>query len=316
MPAKGARTRSAGTLEDRLRRQLSLSLGHGLTATDTFIKLVRACALVTCLTLLGLLAGFGGLLAGFIFESSAQQAPLAASFAMLRSLLTVEFLIIGGFLSAEIVRSLLVSIHLKRFYRDEYLGTWSLLYHRVLGPELVVEDFWRQLYRKPTLFYNLKFPAYSKTLEDHLRFLAAFLEALRDTARGPLQIYYLHWTAGHGRIHRLRIRKILWTMIVLYPLLGFIPLLMLRTSVVWLLLGYAAFLLLAGSAMLAWEGALAVQQRARMKALCEFLLDEGGPDPQTLPPPPDIIGSRGRQWWVKTVERVARRLNWRGGLEE
>ena len=227
-----------------------------------------------------------------------------------------EFIIVSLMLCFVVVRAVLVFIYINRFYRDEYLGTWSLLYHGVIGPELAVEDFWRPLYKKPTVFGAIKYPALSKTLELHLRFLISFLEALRDLAKGPLKVFYIHWLAGHGRLQRFRMRKF-WILIALYPLLVVYPLWQIQQlSWYWIILGYVGFLLLMTSAILFGDGTLELQYRARMRALCEFLLDEGGPDPLTLPPPPEILGSPMRQRWVKLFERVARWFNWRGGTEE
>jgi hypothetical protein len=309
-------TRPKGTLRERLQSQLSLSLGSGITSTQTLITLVRAAALVIFVLLLGILVGMLVLLGYFIVEVLWQQPPQALPL-FERVIIAFEFAFFTILISITLTRSLLVAIHLKRFFHSEYLNTWSLLYHRVLGPELAVEDFWRPLYTKPTAFSTLKFPSYSKNLEDHLRFLAAFLDALRDCARGPQKVFYLHWVAGHMRIRRYRMRKVLWIIISLYPLIAFIPLWRMQPLYwYWIILGYLAYLLLAVCAFLLADGPLELQHRARTRALCEFFLDEGGPDPATLPPPPEIFGSPLRRWWVMFYERIVRFFHWRGGAEE
>jgi hypothetical protein len=314
------RSRPQGTLDERLQRQLSLSLDNGFIATEELIGWVRAGSLVTfCAQLICFFASV--VLMAYLVRSAnstgvhnnTQQLPFDSWFVVI---ITIEAVFIGVALTVGLIRSLLVFVHLRQFYRDEYLGTWSLFYHRVLGPELAVEDYWRPFYRKPTTFSALKFPAYSKTLEGHLHFLAAFIEALRDSTRGPLKIYYLHWMAGHNRLQRLRSRKMFWIILVLYPLFCYYPLSTMHVLWYWLILGYIGFLLIVGCAILGADGVMELQHRARMRALCEFLLDEGGPDPQTLPEPPEIFGSPQRQRWVKFFEQVARLFNWRGGQEE
>lgn len=288
-----------------------------LTRVASAVTFLITLALLTLISILGVL----GLMETGLFGSQTGTQSVQAGFftpqdKFLEVVLAIEFIFIGIMLCVTLIRVLLITLFLGRFYKSEYLSAWSALYHCKLGPELAVEDFWRQLYRKPTLFNALKFPDYSKTLENHLRFLSSFFEALIDTARGPRQIYYLHSAAGHWRMHRFKVRNIMLVILCIYPLLFSVPFWMLHIAWYWIALGCVGFLLLMGCAMASAYGPLEVQHRARLRALCEFFLDEGGPDPQILPPLPDIIGSPLRQRWVKWMERAARLFGWRGGIEE
>lgn len=310
-----------GTLDQRLRRILAASTAGGLLPTPLLLSLVRLAAGVSAIASAAVVLIIFILFYMYFSDAIAamRQNTLPTSYSVpdFIYIISFEFVVFVGIALFGLIRTVLITINIRRFYQQEYLGTWSLLYHRALGPELAGEDYWRPLYRKPSLFHPLKFPAFSRSLEQHLLFLAAFLDALRDIASGPNQVHYVHFIAGYTRLQRICMRRALWIILLLYPLLiaiplGFIPI---KISLGWIVSGYCGFLVLMVCAILATDGVIELQMRARLRALCEFFLDAGGPELRQLPPPPRIFGSRLRQGWVRLVERIARNLNWRGGIE-
>jgi len=226
-------------------------------------------------------------------------------------------LVVLAFASLWIVaRGVLVGIGAGRFYEQEYLRAWQLLEHRWVGPVLAEEEYWRPIYAyRAAALVKPRFGELSRTLELHLNFGARFLEALEDLAAGPGRMRRYSARQGFMRMAQARMRWMIWAAPIYgmaIGIIGWITVLASGDPRAWLLLlgGVAAAGLLF-LIVLAQQGPLLLLERARLMALCEFLLDEPQLDRESLTEPGEP-GSLLRRRFVELHERVSRACGWRG----
>jgi cell division protein FtsW (lipid II flippase) len=257
--------------------------------------------------------GFLQLRASFAQFSSPTPAPLM--FNPLK-LIGGELLVLAVVSIWVLIRGVLVGLGAARFYQQEYRRAWQLLEHNWVGPVFAEEEYWRPIYAsRQRALVKRRFGEFSKSLEDHLNFGAHFLEALEDLAHGPGRMRYYSSYQGYVRTASARMRWMIWVMpayILLVGGIGSAPIVASGQPWSWLLFpGVVVLAALLTLIMLAQMGPQLLLERARISALCEFLLDEPQLERDKLEAPLET-GSRLRQRWLAVYERVAWWCGWRG----